>query len=590
MENVAAITFHESLLTIDEKKASLDTRQEVASDLAHEMAHMWFGDLVTMEWWDDLWLNEGFASWMAWKPVEASNPGWRLEQQEILETTHALSVDSIQPVREIRAKAETPAEINALFDGVAYGKAASVLRMVESYVGPETFREGANAYLEKHAYGNASADDFWNQLKETSGKPVDKIMASFTEQPGAPLIRVRTSCNGDKTEVNLAQERYFIDAAALKSGTNQLWSVPVNLREAGSNETTYELLEKRQQTFELAGCVPWVYANAGGKGYYRSYYDSGTLLKIGDRLETAFSPEERMRYLEDLWAMVHVGETDLGDYLSTLERMKQERSRAVMDLMIGRLEALHDFIVEPAERPALEAWTRRFLGPMLDDLGEEPKAGESDEQRALRSEVFAALATYGREPRLLAKSRAIVDAYMESPDSVDAGSAASALTTCAENGDAALYEEYVSHMKTAKTPTEHDTYLNALGAFGDPALAKRTFELVLGPEVKSQDVWAISGPLQNYATQEAAWELFKSDFPAILKKTSGPNQMYLAQFAGVFCDARQGDDAQKFFAEQKLPGTERILRNAKDYVNSCIELRTLQRRNLSAFLEGQAVH
>ena len=168
---------------------------------------MWFGDLVTMKWWDDIWLNEGFATWMSFKPIEAWKPEWHAERGEIQETGGSLSTDSIASVRAIRAKAETPAEIATLFDGIAYGKAASVLRMVEAYVGPEVFRKGTNAYLEKHAYGNATAEDFWNQMAATSEKPVDQVMASFTQQSGAPLITVKTECAVGESHRRLPQEK-----------------------------------------------------------------------------------------------------------------------------------------------------------------------------------------------------------------------------------------------------------------------------------------------------------------------------------------------------------------------------------------------
>ncbi len=341
MENTAAITFRETDLTIDDKNASVRAHQLVASVLAHEMAHMWFGDLVTMKWWDDVWLNEGFATWMAYKPVEAWKPEWHLERGEIRQTGGSLTTDSIASVRAIRAKAETPAEIATLFDGIAYFKAASVLRMVEAYVGPDVFQKGANAYLEKHAYGNATAEDFWNQMAATSEKPVDRIMPTFTEQSGAPLITVKTACSESSsgggflkkkktkstTQVTLSQERYFADSVKLGSGSPEIWQIPVSLRPAGSKEVTYELLAQRQQTFELPGCAPWVYANAGGRGYYHSGYDAPTLAKMSAELETSFSPEERIQFLGDEWAMVQVGRINIGDYLDTLEKMKSERSR-----------------------------------------------------------------------------------------------------------------------------------------------------------------------------------------------------------------------------------------------------------------------
>lgn len=584
MENVAAITYRETLLIIDDRTASVDLHQAVADVLAHEMAHQWFGDLVTMKWWDDIWLNEGFATWMAWKPVEAVKPGWHEEQQEIQQTGGALSSDAIASVRPIRANAETPGDIQALFDGVAYGKAASVLRMVEAYVGPEVFQKGVNAYLEKHAYGNATAEDFWNQLTATSGKPVDRIMKSFTEQSGAPYVAVHSACSGGKTQVTLTQERYFADAAKMKEGSKELWQIPVSLRAAGAKTAIQKLLTERKQTFELSGCAAWVYANASGRGYFRSGYDTEALVKMSDELETSFSPEERIHFLGDVWVQMRVGRIGIGDYLATIQKMQGERSRAVVAVMMGRLGEVHDQIAAPEDRAKFEAWVRSLLNPIAAELGEKPVAGEPDERRGMRADVIATLAQVGRDQKLLTGSRSVAEQFMKDPTSVDVAIAANALTTAALQGDRELYDKYRERMKSAKTPEEYYAYFGALGVFPQPELVKRTFEFGLSPDVKSQDMFVVVGPIGNPPTQEMAWGLFKENFPAILKKVDGPDAVQFATVAGLFCDAKLRDDSQQFFAGQKLPGTQRILRNAKDTVNACIELRGLQRANLAAYL------
>jgi len=585
MENVGAITYRDSFLLINENNATYDFKQNVANTVAHEMAHQWFGDLVTMKWWNDIWLNEGFATWMAWKPLEAWQPEWNVKQQEIGETLGALNADSLDSVRTIRANAETPADIQALFDGIAYGKAASVLRMVEAYVGPEVFEKGVNAYLEKHKYANATAEDFWNQITETSGKPVDRIMKSFTEQAGAPLVNVKSECKGDKTEVTLTQERYFSNAAKMASGSDEIWPIPVNLLPSSTKEPVYRLLTKKTDTFDLPGCSAWVYANAGGRGYYRSSYEPAAFAKMSAEVETALSPEERMRIPGDAWALVRIGRLSIGDYLNLMQNMQAERSRDVLQTMIGHIPPIHDQFVAPADRPVFEKWVRDFLTPIAKDLGDTPVPGEAPERQALRADIFGLLAQYGRDPALIAKARTTAEQYMKDPQSVSPELAGKALMISAMNGDAALYDQYVAHLKTAKNPEEYGFYLQALGMFPQPELAKRTFDLVLGPDVKNQDLYALFTPLVNYRVQPEAWELFKSDFPVILKKVDGPDAVNLAQVAGAFCDPKLRDDAQKFFAEQKLPGTERILQNAKDAVNACIQIRDLQQKNLSTYLE-----
>ncbi len=597
MENIAAITYRETLLTIDDKNASVDAHQAVVAALAHEMAHMWFGDLVTMRWWDDVWLNEGFATWMSYKPMEAFKPEWHAERGEIQEIAAALTTDSIASVRPIRAKAETPAEIATLFDGIAYGKAASVLRMVEAYVGTDVFQKGANAYLEKHAYGNATSEDFWNQMAATSEKPVDGIMLGFIQESGAPLVTLLKSECGIKvvyvgrhkkkvpiTQVTLSQERYFADAARLKEGSPEIWQIPVSLRPEGAKDVTYVLLAQRQQTFEVPGCAPWVYTNAGGRGYYRSAYDAATLAKISAELQTTFSPEERIRFLADEWSMVRVGRLNIGDYLDTLDKMKSESTRALADAVMNRFQDIHDTIVSAADRVAFEKWVRDLLRPMATELGETPTPGEPDDKRGLRADVFAVLATEGRDPKVLARSRLLAEQYMQDPNSVEAGLAGNALSVSALEGNAELYDRYLEHLKTAKTPEEYYNYLGALSQFSSPQLAKRTMDLALSSDVKNQDLFFIGGLLSNFDTQAAAWELIKSNFSAIKDKAGESLSPGFAALAGSFCDEKLRDDAQEFFASQNLPGSERPLQNAKDTVNACIELRSLQQANLTAYL------
>jgi hypothetical protein len=265
--------------------------------------------------------------------------------------------------------------------------------------------------------------------------------------------------------------------------------------------------------------------------------------------------------------------------------MKGERSRALVEEMMSRFGDIHDTIVAASERPAFEKWVRMFLGPIAADLGPAPAPGESDEKRALRASVFGTLAMYGRDPQSIERSRALVEQYMKDPNSVYAGLASSALYASALEGNAGLYERYLEHMKTAKTPEEYYNYFGALSQFPSAELAKRTFELALSPEVKNQDLFYIAGLLSNVDIQAPAWEFFKSDFPAIKEKAGESLSGGFASFAGFFCDEKLRDDAQDFFASQNLPGTERVLQNAKDSVNACIELRSLQQANLSVYLK-----
>ena len=216
MENTGLITYRQAELQLDDQHASVELHQTVATVIAHEMAHQWFGDLVTMEWWDDIWLNEGFANWMESKPVDAWKPEWNVNLDDVQSANGALNVDALANTRPIHQAAETPDQIQELFDGIAYDKAAAVLKMLEAYIGPDAFRAGVNEYLKQHAYANATATDFWGTLAAVS-KPVDQIMPTFVKQPGAPMVTVKTQCSGSGTTVSLTQKRYFYDTQTLQA-------------------------------------------------------------------------------------------------------------------------------------------------------------------------------------------------------------------------------------------------------------------------------------------------------------------------------------------------------------------------------------
>ena len=274
MENTGAIFYRERLLLIDDKTASLNAHQSVAGVLAHEMAHQWFGDLVTMKWWNDLWLNEGFATWMGGKPIRAWKPDWAS-----VDVGGAMDIDSIKsPVAVRNPKGEAPTDI-------VYGKASNILRMMEAYEGEEVFRSGVNAYLKAHAFGNVTAEDFWNAQAKASGKPIDRIMPTFIDQPGAPLIQIEAKKDGEQTSVTLSQHRFFRDRAAFAQGSPELWQVPVCMRSArpastGTPGAQCVLLTERTQTFKLQHLALPVVANAGEKGYYRVAYSPEDLERI----------------------------------------------------------------------------------------------------------------------------------------------------------------------------------------------------------------------------------------------------------------------------------------------------------------------
>ena len=338
MENAGLITFREAILLIDEQHGAVDLKKNIASVASHEIAHMWFGDLVTMKWWDDIWLNEGFATWAASKPLLGWKPEWNFDLDDASQITETLNTDSLANTRPIHQEAETPAQIQELFDDIAYGKAAAVLNMLEAYLGPELFRAGVREYVKQYSYGNATADDFWTTLAKVSKKPVDQIMPSWVKQAGVPIITVKAQCSGNSTSVTLAQQRYYYDRAKFEAGNEQLWQIPVCLRGSGGKSAKCGLLTGKEESFMLPGCSTWVLANAGATGYYRVGYQPDVVLGLAKDAEDKLSPAERIILQADIWGSVRVGREPVSDYLAFAQGLQAERNRAVMEERPGTAE------------------------------------------------------------------------------------------------------------------------------------------------------------------------------------------------------------------------------------------------------------
>jgi aminopeptidase N len=584
MENAGCITFREVLLQVDGKQGSVDLKKTVASVISHEMAHMWFGDLVTMKWWDDIWLNEGFATWMSSKPLEQWKPEWNYDLDDASGTGGTMNTDSLANPRPIHQAAETPGQIMELFDGIAYGKASSVLRMLEAYLGEQTFRAGVNAYLQQHQYANATADDFWSTQAKTSKKPVDLIMPTFVKQAGVPVINVKSQCSGTSTAVTLDQRRYYYDREKFQAANDQLWQVPLCMK-SSTGAQKCELLTKREQTFTLPGCSTWVLANAGATGYYRAGYQPDAVRSLAGDAESKLTPAERIASQSDIWASVRVGREPVGDYLAFAQGLEGDRNRAVMDDVLGRLNFIGRYLVTDSDRDSYRAWLRGYLSPVVKDVGWEPKPGESDEQRTLRSRLFNSLGYDGRDPQVLAEARKIADKALEDPSSVDRQLAGGALALAALNGDQAFYDRVMAALKNAKSPEEYYNYLFTLPQFSDPKLLQRTLDFAVSPDVRSQDaLGVVSSVMGNPEGQKQAWDFVLSHWDAV-QKAGGPFASgQIVGSTGTFCDAQMRDQVVEFYSAHKIESAERTYRQSIERINNCVDLKSQQQPQLASWL------
>jgi aminopeptidase N/puromycin-sensitive aminopeptidase len=585
MENVGCITFREVILLIDEKEGSVDLKKTIASVTSHEIAHMWFGDLVTMKWWDDVWLNEGFATWMSSKPVAKWKPEWNFDLDDVSGTGGTLNVDALDSTRPIHQAAETPAQIQELFDGIAYGKAASVLRMLESYLGEETFRAGVNSYLKQHQYANATAEDFWDAQAKTSKKPVDRIMPTWVKQAGEPIVNVKAQCSGSSTSVTLTQQRYYFDRAKFEATNNQLWQIPICMKGSATTASKCELLTTKEETFTLPGCSNWVLANAGATGYYRSGYQQDAVRALANDAETKLSPAERISLQNDIWASVRVGREPVGDYLAYAQGLQSDRNRAVLEDVLSRLNYIGQYVVNDSDRDSFRAWMRQFLAPIMKEVGWEPKPGETDEQRTLRSRVVNSLGADGRDPEALAQARKIADKVLADPSSVDYQLAGSAFPLAAINGDSEFYDKVMAGLKSPKSPEEYYLYFFTLPQFTDQKLLQRTLDYSISPDVRSQDaLQLVTGVLGNPDGEQLAWDFIRQHW-AEIEKAGGP--FASAQVVGAtstFCDAAKRDQVTEFFAAHRIAAAERTYKQSIERINNCADLRKQQQPQLASWL------
>jgi aminopeptidase N/puromycin-sensitive aminopeptidase len=586
MENTASIFFRETALLLDENKASVLAKEGHASTIAHEIAHQWFGDLVTAAWWDDIWLNEGFATWMASKPVEAWHPEWKLEAGSAASAQQIIALDSLRSARAIHGDPKTPGEIKEMFDGITYQKGAAVLHMLEAYVGPEVFRKGVNQYLKEHANGNATSQDFWRAMTQVSGKPVDKIMPTFVFQPGVPMVSVGGTCRGDHIQLALEQQRFYINKQDTAGSAAQLWQVPMCLKTDGSGQECF-LLSKASQQVDLRACPKWYFANRDAKGYYRVFYqDSQNLTRVSEAAEKTLNPPERIALVEDTWAMTRAGKYPIQAFMHLAEAMRSDRERLVMGRLAAHLEQAASLVPED-QKEKYNKFIRAQFSPIARELGWEMRPGDTDEQKVMRTILLPVLGNAG-DPDALAAAQKIAQQYLRQPGSTDATITGAAFELATANGNAELYDTISAALSKAKSTDEYYNYLFALAAFRNPELTRRTLELVDHGQIKEQDYPSFfAALLANPAAHDQAWQYLKSHWDGLAEKVTSFGGRGAVSALGSSCSERDKEDVKQFFSTHRAPGAERAVQQSLDAIDNCMDFKQLQQANLSKWLAQQ---
>lgn len=548
MENLGAITFRETALLVDSEKATRTELERVADVVSHENAHMWFGDLVTMRWWNGLWLNEAFATFMEMLAVDAWKPEWRRWDSFTVSRAAAMQVDGLKSTRPIEFPVEKPEEAAGMFDVLTYEKGASVLRMLEQYLSAEAFRDGIRLYLQRHQYDNAETTDLWDALEDSTKQPVRALMDTWIFQPGFPLISV---VKEGKTLV-LSQQifRYIQDGTDLA----RCWHVPIFLRvgtPAGVvNETL--LMTDQEQRVEFSDDIDWAVVNAGGHGFYRVRYSTELATALKGGLYKVLSAVERFGLINDAWATTLGGITSLTDYLDLIELLRDEDDVNVWTTVIGSCHHLAR-ILDDEQCAALEQRLSALFAPAVERIGWSVKAGESELASQLRGDLIGALGTVADDKQTQERARDLFAAYEKNADAVDRNLIPALVSIVAHTGGSGDYEKFSRKFKSAQTPQEETRYLFALGNFREAPLIERTLNLTINGEVRTQNSpYLMRGILLNRRGRDKAWAFMKSHWDEMARQYPDNSIPRMCEGVIGLATAELEADVKSFFAEHPV--------------------------------------
>ena len=584
MENWGAILFRDASLLIDPKLSSDAARRRVAEVVTHEIVHQWFGNLVTMKWWNDLWLNEAFATWLAAKIVDGWAPKWRVWDDFDSGKRSPLSIDALPGTRPVRSDAATPAEIQAMFDPMSYQKGGALLRMLEAYLGEAAFRKGVRAYILRYRYKNAEAADLARELERASGKPVKKMMDGWLKQGGVPIISVAASGK----ILTLKQERF--SAFNLKDDTR--WSIPVavsyRLKGEKKVRSAKVLLDGPTATLTLPGRgeLLWAYPNAGETGYYRLSLD-GTLLASALKHRSDLSPVERAGLLNQLWAQARAGNLPVARFLDALASFRGDAARPALEDASAYLKTIRQELAQTdAEREAVGKFAADFFKPAADRLGWDKKKKDSPEAVLTRPTVLGALALMNPDA-VATEIDARLKAYLADPASVDPAIAPVVLLAASRRNEPALFDALRERLLAPKTPEQKDLALRALGEFSAPALLDRYLSMTLSDDIRPQDAWKpYVYLLGNPLTQARTWEFVKANWPAITAKVGPRGAARVVGAAGGLVSADWRRDVEAFFRApaNDVEMARKTLDQALQSISLGLRLRETQRDSFAAWV------
>jgi len=591
MENWGGITYFETGLLFDPKNSSAETKQDIYEVVAHEMAHMWFGDLVTMAWWDNLWLNEGFASWMGTKCTAQFNPQWEVWLRRNLPRDptrrvgiakeQAMEGDARSTTHPIQQPVATEAEANSAFDDITYKKGQSFLRMLESFLGEDVFRDGVRWYIAAHEYSNSTTADLWNALSEASKKPVGEIAAGWTEQPGFPVVKVKREGEG---KIRLTQERFTVN---FKNAPALEWKIPLTYSVVGKAPATLlmtDKIDKLQNT--SAGRA--LKLNVNGAGNYRVEYDEPSWNLLLHALSN-LGVEDRVNLLSDAWALVQAEHAPVSVYFGLVERLPASTELGEREQIINVLDFINRLFVRPSERANFQRYARSLLRPTFDTLGWEPKESEPPPAGTLRASLISALGDLNDE-QIVAGCRERFEKYLANPASLAPDLRPAVFAVVGRYADERTWNRL--HELGLKTTSieEKQNYYNALAEATDPKLVEKTLPIALTDELPtSRAIFLVSKVARESDHPDIAWEFAKSNMKALLAKADALDaNRYTPGLFTFFSDDSLADQLRSY-AKANLPAASAPeIAKAVDEIHFRSELKGRLAPQLSAWIDNRS--
>ncbi|PSM31983.1 M1 family metallopeptidase [Haliangium sp. UPWRP_2] len=593
MENIGLVLFRQNLLLMDPKSASWRQEKIIARVVAHEMAHMWFGNLVTMCWWDDLWLNEAFAEWMAHKAVHATVPSYRIWDDSAEDKSRALFDDALQSTHPIYTAVATPEEALEMFDSITYQKGCAVMRMLENFLGEEHFRTGLRAYMKQYQWRNAAGADLWRALEAASGRPVGTLMKSWVEQPGFPLLSVDFAEASGDAVLHFRQSRFFSDPKA--AATSQVWNVPVVIRyqdDRGVQEHRFILdRSEHQERLPSSGAVRWFYANADDVGFYRLQFGELALAALLHEGLRQLGPIEQVGLLEDQWALVRAGRSGIMPFIDVLRALAGVREHNVLRALIDRLDMLDLLAKDAGDREArlkLRSLIGSLLSSQLQELGFAPRPEESQNDIQRRALLIGALGNLARSEDVIAQSKHYASIERSDPHAVDPNLAGVFVAVAAKFGDEDDFERWVAtfldRKQAGRTPQEVSRYLHTLSVFRRPGLPERTLELLEEGSIPQEALAQVLGQLLAYRhSQESAWRFLRNRWSLLRERVGDMGLSRLVEAVGRLPAAHR-EDIVRFFERNTPNGAERALARALERMDQHEELRQRVTPDLLTYL------